>query len=185
MHGGAAAEFGVDDFFAELELLARHLRFARPVAAELRQVVGSVAEVEHRGGVGRELDGLLLLMTDFAPGLDDVFLRVGHVVERYVDGVFVVFQIDGGFRAAGYRFGARRNVVEVGGGVAVGVRNAQSRLKVVLIARAAVHFPAAFGDAAVRAGMYGPVHLAEFLFVAQLVAQVSLIETSVVTYLQY
>ncbi|CCY15754.1 uncharacterized protein BN773_01696 [Prevotella sp. CAG:755] len=101
VHGGAAAQLGVDHFLAELQALRAHLRLARPVAAELREVVGRPVEVEHRRRVGRQRDRAGLVVRDVAPRLDHVLLPVGHVVQRDGQGILVVAQDDVGLRPAG------------------------------------------------------------------------------------
>ena len=101
VHGGAAAQLGVDHFLAELQALRAHLRLARPVAAELREVVGRPVEVEHRRGVGRQRDRAGLVVRDVAPRLNHVLLPIGHVVQRDGQGILVVAQDDVGLRPAG------------------------------------------------------------------------------------
>ena len=62
VHGGTASKFGVEHFFAELQLLAAHLCLLSPIAAELSEPVFRFVEIEHCRGILRHGDRFLLLV---------------------------------------------------------------------------------------------------------------------------
>ena len=184
LHGRAAAEGRVDDLLAELKLLAAHLRLACPVAAELREVVGVAVEVDHGRAVGREHHGALFVVNDFGPRLDDVFFRVGHIVEHHLERVLVVAQLHRRVYPAGHRFRPVRNVEELRRRVAVVVEHGKRGVKVVLAAATRIGFPSASGDAAVGTGVDVPFKILKVRFVNQFGTEISLVEPAVVAHLQ-
>ena len=105
VHGCTAAQFRIQDFLARLKLLGTHLHFFCPVAAELCQVITGTVEVKHGRGISPQSDRFLFLMFDFAPGLDDVFFGVCHIMQGNVYRIFVVAQVDGGLRTSLYWLG--------------------------------------------------------------------------------
>ena len=185
VHRGTAAQLGVDHLLAEKQGLRAHLRFLGPVAAELRQVVSRTAEVKHGRGIGRQGNRLLLLMADFAPGLDDVLLRIGHVVQRHVDGILVVAQLDVGLHASLHGVRGRRNVVEPCGRISVVVSDGQGRFEEVFVARTAVHLPPAAADTAVRGGVHAPTQFFQVGLIQQPFTKIALVEAAVVAHLQH
>ena len=105
VHGSTASQLRVNHFLAKLQLLTAHLRFFRPVTAELGQVIAGIIEIEHSGGIGGEHDSFLLLMLYLAPRLDDVLFGIGHIMQSHVYRILVIAQVYHGFRTAFYRLG--------------------------------------------------------------------------------
>ena len=58
-----------------------------------------------------EIWRFLFLMLDFAPGLDDVLFRIGHIMQRYIHRIFIIAQIDGSLCSSLYRLGSRRHII--------------------------------------------------------------------------
>ena len=79
----------------------------------------------------------------------------------------------------------RRNIVKPCGRIAVVVRDSQGRFEEVFVARTAVHFPTTLADAAVGSRMNAPVQLFQIDIIDQLFAEITLVETSVLGYLQH
>ena len=140
-HVGARTQLGVEHLLAEVERRGAHGRLINPVAGELGEVVGRTAEVEHGGSVAFQLERFLLLVADFGEGLDDVLLRVGHVVQLHRHGILVVLQGDDGLvHSRLYAFGRVRHVFEQQRGVGVVVAHLDGRLEIVFHAVGQVGF---------------------------------------------
>ena len=82
-------------------------------------------------------------MGDLRPGLDHVFLRVGHVIERYGQRIEVIAHIDACMRAAVDIFYRGTFTVEIGRHVSVAVSHSQRRLEIILVARGGIHLESA------------------------------------------
>ena len=143
MHGSPRTQFRINHLLSKLQLLMTHLHFLRPVAAELSQVVRRTFKVDDARGVAMQEHRLLLRMRDFAPGLDDVLLGVGDVMQFHLHRIVVVLQRNDGLLRIpvdGLLLGG--NVLQEGTHIPVGVRNLQCRLEIILHPGGHVGFPA-------------------------------------------
>ncbi len=82
-------------------------------------------------------------MGDLRPGLDHVFLRIDHVIERYGQRTAVIAHIDACMRAAVDIFYRGTFIVEIGRHVSVAVSHSQRRLEIILVARGGIHLESA------------------------------------------
>ena len=182
-HRGTGAEAGVDDLLAILELLAAHLHLACPVAGKLGEVIGSFLKVEHRRIVAAQVNLPFLVVLDFAPLAYDVLVGVCRIVEGDAEGIYVVAQLDDGLGEALTRLLLVADILEYRGRVAVGVGNLECLFEEVLRAHHGVCLEAS--RQRVGAAQAGHIEDGEVIDTFDTLAQIGLVETSVILHLQH
>ena len=105
-------------------------------------------------------------------------------MQRDFHRVLIVFQLDDCLRAACHCFLFGRYITENRAWVSIIVRDCYSRFKIILGAGARIYFPSTGGYAAVTASFHVWRKVVDVFLVQQLIAQISLIKSSVGSYLE-
>lgn len=156
-----------------------------PVAMIAGEEIAVGLEVEHDRTVAPKCHGRLLLVGDLAPGLDDVLLGVGHIVEPHGQRIDLVAQGDDRLRATVHGLLLHVLIVEVGGLVAIGMGHGHSGLEEVLAPRGGISLMATRADCSIGGGIDLPGQVVVVGRIAQLVAEIDLVEAPLGRHLQY
>ena len=133
--------FRIEDFRPRPQFLLRQVCLTRPIAIKLSQPV--LPRVE-RGGGGSEMaqhDDTIFLMPDFRPLLDDILLMKTFQAERDEEGIKTVFEFNPRERDVGVNhLGFLPDELQIGGGIAVGMRRCQGRFPDIAVAEWRIKF---------------------------------------------
>ena len=124
-------------------------------------------------------------MLYLAPCLDDVLLRITHVVERNIHRIAVVTQVDACESSAVDIARCRTSIIQIRSHVSVSVGDAKRRLKEILVARCRVHFPASLRHRTVACCVLIPLQIVKVGVMQELLAEISLIQATVRSHLQH